>query len=103
MNFYSKKAQNGYLLDEYTFLGEKMSWQKFARLQERYVHSDGITEDQVRSINLAKWIQEKQRAEQIINDELNPVIREQMEEMYEEQCFALDNIFFGKEIHRPFI
>ena len=91
MNFYSKKAQNGYLLDEYTFLGEKMSWQKFARLQERYVHSDGITEDQVRSINLAKWIQEKQRA------------REQMEEMYEEQCFALDNIFFGKEIHRPFI
>jgi hypothetical protein len=103
MNFYDKKAQDGYLLDEYTFLGKRMSWQEFARLQERYIHGNSRTVDEVRSINLAKWIQEKQRAEQIIEDELDPVIREQMEEMYKEQCFALDNIFFGKEIHRPFI
>lgn len=103
MDFYDKKAQDGYLLDEYTFLGKRMPWQEFARLQERYIHGDNRTVDEVRSINLAKWIQEKQRAEQIINDELDPVIKEQMEAMYREQCFVLDNIFFGKEIHRPFI
>ena len=103
MHFFNKKAQDGYLLDEYTFLGKTMSWQEFARLQNTYILSNIRTADEIISINLAKWVQEKQRAEQIINNEQNPVIKEQMEELYKEQCFALDNVFFGKDIHRPFI
>lgn len=103
MEFIEKQAQSGYLLDEYTFLGRRMSWQEFHRLRERYIHGNTRTMDEVVSINMAKWIQEKQRAEYIINHEEDAMIRDQMEQLYEEQCFALDNIFFGKEIHRPFI
>ncbi len=96
----SPKAQDGYLLDEYTFQGKTMNWEDFAYLQNRYIHGDLRTVDEVISINLTKWIQEKQRAELIINKEKDPIIKDQMITMYKNQCFALDNIFFGKEIHK---
>ena len=95
--------QNGYLLDTYTFGGKTYDWIHFHYLRERYIHGDFRTAQEVNMINLAKWTQEKQRAEELIDNEKDPIIKEQMEIQYSNQNFALDNIFFGKEIHRPFL
>ena len=101
--FGSPVQQEGYLLDTYTFGGKTYDWIHFHYLRDQYIHSDRHTMQDVSSINLAKWTQEKQRAEKIIENEKDPVIKEQMMMYYSNQNFALDNIFFGKEIHRSLL
>lgn len=95
--------QNGYLLDTYTFGGKTYDWMQFHYLRERYIHGDSHSMQDVSAINLAKWTQEKERAEELIDNEKDSRRKDQMMMQYFNQNFALDNIFFGKEIHRPLL
>lgn len=94
-------AMNGswknFLLEEYTVMGKKIDWMKFHFMIDDASMRDQHLFDSLRQI---KFLQERDRALEIINNEKDPVTKKHMQEMFEYGNLALDNAFFGKKVHR---
>ena len=94
-------AMNGswkyFLLEEYTVMGKRIDWMKFCYMIDDASKRDLHLFDSLRQI---KFLQERDRALEIINNERNPATKKHMQEMFEFGNLALDNAFFGKEVHK---
>lgn len=94
-------AMNGnwryFLLEEYTVMGKKIDWMKFHYMICDASGTDLHLFDSLRQI---KFLQERDRALEIINNEKDPNTKKHMQEMFEYGNLALDNAFFGKPVHK---
>ena len=86
-----------FLLEEYNYQGQTLGWMQYYLKMNVASYRDP---DCYRNMVQLKAIQEWQRAIQVILEEKDPVIQEQMVAMFSIGNFALDNAFYGKDIHR---
>ena len=87
-----------FLLDEYMYQGEVYTWRRYYLKMNTASYRDP---DCYRNMVQMKAIQEWQRAIKVILEEKDPIKQEQMYNMFSLGNFALDNAFYGKDIHHP--
>ena len=85
-----------FALDEYLIEGKKINWMNLSNMINRAAIHNRLEYNKL--INL-KFLQEIQRAKDVINAEKNYSLREQMINMYRIGYLYLDYMFFGKPVH----